>query len=288
MALRCEKCEKTFPDSAHLRRHLQRVTSCEPIKPVAMIEAPPGKGIKCKYCNKEFLTKTNMYRHIRKNCKIANSDAGMELLMDSTLQKQNELLSEEVRTLTEKLGQQSAAPTVILAGPTTINITINAWDSDQRIYTDVMKIISAFAENKKLKEYLGLDDADRCDAVKAPPYVETLLVDQIQRAHKSDPAFRNVYLNPKRSDQGMVFMKVGRWEVLPLIEVIQHLFDTIMANIKQITLSREDKNRLSIDVQNALAILNMVYEGESGEYAVRAKAAMSAHLANMAAIINQS
>jgi hypothetical protein len=41
-----------------------------------------------------------MYRHVRQSCKIANSDEGMEKLMDHTLARQNAELLARVDKLT--------------------------------------------------------------------------------------------------------------------------------------------------------------------------------------------
>src|SRR5208282_3207745 len=106
-----------------------------------------------------------------------------------------------------------------------------------------------------------------------------LLMDLTKRAH-ADPAARNVYLNPRRADQALVHMASGRWEVMPLVEATRLIFDGVAKAMLRVTMSNEDRKRLPLDAQNALAMAGLLYDDEPEEYAKRAKAPMAAHLAN--------
>ena len=90
----CTICNKSFANICWLRRHEQRKTPCAPIvEPRADTLGDPDK-IKCKFCNREYASYNSMHRHIRDTCNIApnkkNGNAGMELLYEHTLQKQND------------------------------------------------------------------------------------------------------------------------------------------------------------------------------------------------------
>jgi len=301
----CNKCGATFRDTFNLRRHQSRKQSCEPI-----VKPPEGSEPKqtCKYCGRVFTTATAMYRHVRQRCKIANSEEGMEKLFEHTLQQQVAALQAQVAEMSTLLkGQLAIAPpgvagaprpaatvvenaAVVNAGPTTNNVVnqvnnINAtiqiapWDGDRRISVDAGQIAAAFAENGRLKEYAGWPDHEMVDPERASPYVTELYVDLTKRAH-ADPAARNVYLNPRRADQALVLVTGGKWEVLPLGETTRQLFDGITANIRRVTLTGAELKQLPMEAQNAVSMAKMMYQGEPEEYVVRAKAPMSAHLAN--------
>lgn len=234
-----------------------------------------------------------MYRHIRISCKIANTEEGMEKLMEHTLVARFDQQCEQIRQLTSLVEKMVTTPPVntittnINNNNNNVTINITPWDGEYRITTSAEQIAAAFLENGELKKYLNLDDAQRVDPEVAPPYVETFLVDQTRRAHE-DPAARNVYLNPKRADQAMVFAKNGRWEILTLTEAIRGLNDHLMKVVKQIAKTPEELRKLTLDVQNAIGLMTMIYTKNPEEYVKRVKAATTAHLTNMAKITDCS
>jgi len=189
---------------------------------------------------------------------------------------------------------------VVNAGPTTniaqqtnnVQVTQNIiqilpWDGDRRISVDAGQIAAAFAENGRLKEYAGWSDHEMVDPDRAPPYVAELYVDLTKRAH-ADPSARNVYLNPRRSDQALVHMAGGKWEVLPLGETTRLLFDGITADLRRVTLTATELKQLPAEAQNAVSMAKLMYQGEPEEYVVRAKGPMSAHLVNTAPAVSSA
>jgi hypothetical protein len=249
-----------------------------------------------------------MYRHVRQSCKIANSDEGMEKLLDHTLRQQNASLIAKVDRLTTLVEQLApgAGGAIIKAAPAaaapphppqplappplavaqhahqiTNNITIHAWDAPTCIQVALPHILAAFADNARLREWASLAYPATHDPHIAPPYVTELLMDLTKRAH-SDPAARNVYLNPRRSDQVLVHKKSGAWEVAGLAEATRQIFDGVAATIHHTVLTPAELARLPIEAQNALATAGLLYDEEPDEYARRGKAPMSAHLSNTA------
>ena len=105
-------------------------------------------------------------------------------------------------------------------------------------------------------------------------------MDLVKRGH-SDPAARNVYLNPRRADQALVHMKSGKWEVLPLTEATRLIFDGVAQTIHRVTLSYEERKQLPLEAQNTLSLAGLLYEDEPEKYVKRAKDPMSAHLTNL-------
>ena len=244
-----------------------------------------------------------MYRHIRQSCKIANSDEGMEKLLDYTLQRQLAEQGAQITKLTalvERLaGAGPSATQIHTAGQVLVNngavtnnngavttvVNIHAWDGDRRIGVELAHILAAFTDNAKLREYARLGDHELTDPTIAPPYVTELLMDLTRRAH-ADPAARNIYLNPRRADQALVHKKSGAWEVLPLAEATRQIFDGVAATIHHTTMTTAERLQLPLEAQNALSMAGLLYDDEPEEYVRRAKAPMAAHLVNTAPLLD--
>ncbi len=154
------------------------------------------------------------------------------------------------------------------------------WDGEgPRVRIGTAQIVAAFAENARLREYTGYSDYELADHAVASPYVTELMVDLVRRGHAS-PEARNVYLNPRRADQVLVHLRSGQWEVRSLADATRLMFDGVAEGIHRVVLSDEERRRLPLEAQNALAIAGMLYEEEPDEYVKRAKAPMMAHLTN--------
>lgn len=246
-----------------------------------------------------------MYRHIRQSCKIANTNEGMDRLMDHTLQRQLaeqtakvDALQAQMSRLTDLLEKQlttAARPAEIDArGAAQVNtgpvtnigalqqniVAVLPWDGERRIDVGIAQIAAAFAENARLKEYARWPEHQLTDPELAPPYVTELLMDLVKRGH-ADPAARNVYLNPRRADQALFHMTSGKWEVLPLAEATRALFDGVAQGIHRVTLSQEERKQLPLEAQNALSLAGLLYEDEPEEYVRMARGPMAAHLTNV-------
>ena len=166
---------------------------------------------------------------------------------------------------------------------TQVNITLRPWSSAEgQIYLPVSMLQAAFTENPKLIEYCGMEDSERVDAERAAPYVQEALVDLVKRAHAADPSSRNVYLNPRRSDQVLVYDEA--WKVLTLVEAISALFDTVAGGINRIIFTDATRKQLTLGVQAAAAWVPSLYREEPEAYVKRAKPQMAAHLANTAPV----
>jgi hypothetical protein len=155
------------------------------------------------------------------------------------------------------------------------------WDSDRRLNLDVKDMIAAFAENPRLREFARLSDHEMADHEIGGPFVVELFMDLIRRAH-SDLSLRNVYLNPRRTDQVLVYHEKGYWEVFPLPDSIRLLLDGVSEKIRPVILTPGLCGQLPLEAQNALAMAGMLYEETPDAYAQKARGLMSAHLANMA------
>jgi hypothetical protein len=265
-----------------------------------------------------------MYRHVRQRCKIANSDEGMEKLMDHTLQRQVASLQAQVTELTTllkgqlTLGGSSASPTQpaqpaarptkvassvqvnTVNAPVTHSVTnhiqvqqtvnylpgLRSFDSEDRLIVPAALVKAAFTENPRLAAYCKLSDEEKTDAETATPYVLEALMELVKRAHK-DPLSRNVYLNPKRADQALVFVDsddVKTWEVRPLLEAIRRIFDTVAGGIHRVIVTDAERAQLPFDVQSSASWIPNLYDDEPDKYVKEAKQPMAAHLTNTRSI----
>ena len=107
---------------------------------------------------------------------------------------------------------------------------------------------------------------------------------------------RNVYFNPNRSDQALVHMTSGRWEVMPLAEATRLIFDGVAKAMVRVMVSNEEKRSGSGPTRAlpkggpymAAAAGGAERAGDGGadvrrrawEYAKRAKVPMATHLTN--------
>jgi hypothetical protein len=284
-------------DTAHLRRHLQRKTPCAPILDKADLPASKKESPnRCRYCGHAYSRPDNLKRHL-KSCTIANSDDGMDQLMEHTLKRQIEAQQAQIEQLTTMVERLTAGAVTqhidigtINTGPvvqhttnlTQVNTIVNlkSFDSEDRIYIPVALVKAAFTENPRLVEYCRLSDDERTDADTAAPYVLEALVDLIRRAHR-DPVYRNVHLNPRRADQVMVCVGEDQtWEVRSLLDVIRVLFDGVADNLHKIIITDRERAQLPFDVQSAASWVPNLYEDEPERFVKEGKTPMVAHLAN--------
>jgi hypothetical protein len=291
----CPKCKHAFSDNAHLLRHLARKTPCEPIRE----PAEAGQNL-CKYCGRDYQSPQALSRHIKHRCRIATSSTGMNMLIDHAIQKQNQDLEAKLETLTQIVAKQTEMmallvqarsgegddrPATIINGPAIVNNNctqiILPWDGESRIKVDVSHVRAAFNDNTRLKEYSKLPAAQMTSNETAPPYVAEFFTDITRRAH-ANPETRNIYLNPQRADQVLIYLKSGVWEVRTLDEAIRLICDGIAECIRHISLRYEERIQLPQEAQQALSIVGLLYGEDPNEYARRVKTPLAAHLQNTA------
>ena len=254
-----------------------------------------------------------MRRHARQYCKIANGEGGTEKCVERTLQRleaQNDAQAEKVDSLQAQVSElvsllksqlnlsptdasSEAEPDILKNaqvrfgnGPATNaaanqeSANIRPWNGPDRTIISAAALRDVFTENPRLAEYCRLSDEEKVDAERAVPYVLEALVDLVKRAH-ADPAERNVYLNPRRADQAMVFDEAV-WKIVALTEAVRRLFDNVAGSIHRIIITDAERNQLPFGVQASASWIPNLYYDDPDKYVARAKPLMSAHLANMA------
>ena len=244
-------------------------------------------------------------RHVKQRCKIANSDEGMDQLMNHTLQRQLAEQNTKIDELTKIVRQLATGQTAVAApapvniapvvnntvvnnnNSTTINntIVVNPWDSSYFIKITPADITAMFAENQTANDYVyKLEDRERTDPKTAPTYIYVMFMDLVKRSH-ADPISRNIYQNPRRADQVMVFLENGRWALISNTEAIDRLFQGVADKLHKIIMTDAQRRELLTEHQNAIAWAEIAYKDEPQDYVKLAKPAMSAHFANMAALV---
>ncbi len=158
------------------------------------------------------------------------------------------------------------------------NIDLRSWSGDDRIVIPTAMLRAAFTENTRLTEYCHMGDMEKAEITTAEPYILEALMDLVKRAHV-DPSARNIYLNPKRADQVMVFDE-KTWKVETLTDATRSLFDSVAGDVRKMMY----KDDLSMHLKGAACFVPQLYNQEPERFIKKARAPMAAHLSNTAPI----
>lgn len=179
----------------------------------------------------------------------------------------------------EKLDAAGAAPVV--------NVNINAvvhihpWGSDEgKVAVTPGMLNEVFSNSQRLRDYCRFDCADLMDVGKALAYVTEGLVELARRAH-SAPEARNIYLNPRRADQALVFTPRG-WEAITLQDGTRRIFDEIGRGIARVVGVDSQMAKLSTDAMQGAPGISVVYAEAPDRVVDEARKPMAAHLSNLA------
>jgi DNA-directed RNA polymerase subunit RPC12/RpoP len=189
----CNKCSKPFRSQRDLDRHLNRKTPCAPTEiPVIKEDNPENR---CQYCNKEYVNKQSLVRHL----KTCDKEANMKIIM------------EKLSDLKKQVGIQAI-------NNTTINVS-----TSQNLY--VGNTLCCFGE-----EDYSLLDQNKIQTMLLED-AENFVPRLIREIHNSPdlPQNHNVFHEPK-TNRTMVFIKkvvngvtVSTWELRDLETVSQEL-----------------------------------------------------------------
>ena len=223
----------------------------------------------------------------------------METLFEHTLQRQVAAQTRELAEQSNKIGalegkideltalmksnalssnttNNSNNKTMNINNNNTTTINITPWG--RSFYIPASMLEAVFAESETLQRYCHIGDKARTDPEEAMPYVQEALMDVIRRLHQ-DPQERNVYLNPKRSDQVLVYDETA-WELRPLMEATRSLLDRAARGIT--TLVNKEWQKLSPKVANSAPWIPIMYDERREVYIVRTNPSIAAHLENIA------
>jgi hypothetical protein len=281
----CLRCNKVFNHPCRLKTHMSRKTPC------TTLTAPIAKNARyvCQRCYISFTTQQAHSRHTLHRCKVTNTtekpstEHSIQLQL-AAVQTQNAEIKAQMSELKTLLKCQPQALNV--NSNNNVNVTqvvnITPWAPNEALIR-ASDLAAIFAENPRLDEYCHFSDADKVDAEGAAPYILEALMEFVKRAH-ADPSARNIYLNPRRSDQVLVFAEEagGSWKTLSLTEGIRALFDGVTGGIKHTIGQTQTLMELPCQLVGAASFVPLLYDDEPDSYVKRAKGQMAAHLTNTA------
>jgi predicted nucleic acid-binding Zn-ribbon protein len=300
----CERCGKVFKAKNDWARHMNRRTPCAPI-----VDAVPEPGTHlCQYCGRQFASRVNVNKHIKSSCKIAGTAAGMELLFEHTLKKQEAAALEAARAEIEKLraenerlkrggpaaqtytlrtehtsaGQQVNANTGINNG--TINTVVLSFsEAPTRLTTE--KMLAALRTCPGFSQYALMGDTERFDKDNRAVVHDSIM--DLTRLNHEDPLARNVYLSPNRADQVMILAgsDVGtkKWEVLQLDDALKQIIGSMSRQLRDV--GHDHSIKIDIDDRGALCGLGFITQVEEIRLAHELRKPMSAHLENQRQLV---
>jgi hypothetical protein len=291
----CEQCGKEFDRKQNYDRHQNRKNACAPI-----LETPGEGQYSCQFCRRGFATKRSLATHIRKNCKIAGSEEGMELLFEHTLKKQEEAkqLAAQAAEI-EALKAQVAALKApqrhgdIIANANTVgaNVGTNNGVIDQStkyilnfnqapLKLTCDQILAALRDSPGFSQYATMGDPERFHKDNRSIVHESIM--DLTRISHEDPVARNVYLSPNRADQAMILtssdVDTRQWEVLPLDDAVKQMIGGLSKELRKV--GHDHRIHIDIDDRGALCGLGFITQVEDDRLAHELRKPMSAHLEN--------
>ena len=294
----CRLCFKVFSLPCRLKKHSERKNSC--VSDVGAVDS----AHQCDYCNKKFTTATSMYRHVRDTCKLAADERNKVVALEAQVVKLSEVVEKlsvsldaitsvspngtGSNTITNNTNSNNTTNNTNNTTNNTVNNTVNLnfYDAGASFVIPYEMIRDIFAENQMLDMYSRMHYSEQCDHSVAAPYIAKVLSEVIRKVC-SDPVHQNVCLNPKRSDQVMVYVPCledtvsgdGKWEVRPLTVVIRDMFDRVACQVMEQT--RPDIKKLSWAIECTLPVVSTVYKEIPEKVVGAGKPAMEAHFANI-------
>jgi hypothetical protein len=297
----CEKCGLVCARPSDLRKHRERKTPCAPI--VDARSDTEGRS-ECRYCGRTFASVQSMNRHIRKNCKIAGTEEGMEMLFEHTLKKQMEeqlaAAEAEVEALRRQLASKSSdapmaqqggiAQTVKQGIGTSVGGNVNQINygptynittfTESPLKLTREQIIAALRGCPGFSQYATMGDSERFHKDNRT-IVHDSIMDLTKLSHE-DPLSRNVYLSPNRADQAMILASKDvdskKWEILPLSDALKQMIGGLSKELRKV--GHDHSIKIDIDDRGAICGLGFITQVEETRLAQELKRPMVAHLEN--------
>jgi len=184
----------------------------------------------CRFCGRVLANYNSMRRHVRKTCKIAptpqNGDAGMELLYEHTLRRQEARIANLEAQNHEMLGLvrniAAGGGGVMTAQQAANGVAINTPGNRNQIAVDNSKKFYINVFGRETMEYVTEEriKAILDESLRAAPGIDSAAKMAIMKTAMllySDPEHpenHTCYISNKKTNNVMVHTKDG-WEVLP-------------------------------------------------------------------------
>lgn len=272
----CEKCERVFEDRAHLARHEARKTPCQ-ITPAHQCA-----------CGRRYAHPSGLYRH-RKNCagicapaaasrptqpaQPAQSGPPAQHITIHNVHNGPVMLVQNSGALVQNSGIMQANVMAMAGGAATLPGWPKKWPPqplprpfDPPRFTITLEM---------LRRAMAAGTSDPAACLRGEPVaVAALLVEIVKSVHELSPADRNMYLDPSRADQVLVYVP-ERWEVRPLLDAIRLIFGRVIGELA------EALPGVSKQHQDMARGAGEGYRKRQEEVVKRSRIAMAAHLKNL-------
>jgi hypothetical protein len=263
----CEKCGQVFKLPCRLKAHLERKVPCvpKPEPPANKPEAPSQETkptLTCERCHASFTAISSLNRHrIRRSCKaeIATGDSGCVTIEGN----QN--------TVTN-------STTVNNTVNNNFNINIAPWVVGKTISVAPETIEEVFQESVP-SEWLQYGAATQGDDENGPPHAAAALASFIRKCH-ADPANQNIYINPNRADQAIVYVGNDVWEIISMNDAIRTLLADAALSAFRVVTSKIGE-MVALKLRDTVGVMYMVLLYDPEKCAKHAGASITAHLTNI-------
>jgi len=243
----CTKCEKMFRDTVALKRHLSRKTPCDAISRRAEAEVRYA----CDRCEKTYADRPSLYRHRRK-CKKAELGtlptqltpgpaSARPVIIHNTNIHVNALGQNQTFNLAPSPASPAPPPA---AGRTQGPPHIRGWPSRWSPLTAPPHPFSPPGFGLSLEQLTAAVEAlpesvrEACRGGDQTAVVQ-LLMGILRQVH-ADPQERNVYVNPRRGDQALVYIP-EHWVTCALDEAGPAMYRRI-AESPPVQINQEPQN----------------------------------------------
>lgn len=237
---KCDNCGKIFQKNAGLVRHKNKTFPC---KPNINLKNKP----QCQFCNKLFLRKYNLERHLKNNCKGKNkqnnklSDASMHKIVED-LQIEKELMQKSMKDMENKIQELDK----LCRHPTINNL------NQINIQQNVEIRLNAFGK----EQFDYITDTIYKDVInKAFKSIPKLI--EIIHFNKDKPENQNVFISNLSNNlasifDGNVWQKAERNDVLEKLyedkaDLLCNKFEEIKENLKEDTTNKFERFKDKID-----------------------------------------
>lgn len=294
----CVRCGKVFDHPYRLRDHLARKTPCDPIIPPEQRVHQEGTK-ECAYCGRRFTTSAAKCRHQKKSCRAALHTREEVTDLRRRVEELETTASQPAQAACQP--PQAACQTQNIQNNTTVFAPVTITTNVVAPVTTNIVAIGAGAQKppgwpvgwaipaappqpfptcltiplEVLRRAVPTDarDVEACRRGE-PGALAALMVGIVRHLH-TDPRGRNMYLNPKRADQVLVYIP-ERWEVRPLLEAVGLVFDQVAEELEEALPLAE------APLKGVAQAAHDGFHAKRGEVVRCSRDAMAAHLENMA------
>jgi hypothetical protein len=206
----CEKCGQEFAGRECLKYH-------------AGHGACKRKDYICKYCKHSFTSSTNMYRHMKHNCKVKKDQKNemekiYELLLglkedNKTLKKDNQDLKKDNDSLKRQMNKLLQVPTI------TKNTTIN--NENNNINHGV--VINTYLVAHGKEDRSRLDTTDLIKVLKSG-FNSTIKLTEAVNFNPRFPEYHNVYISSIKDKYAMVYDGKD-WKLVIRTDLVEEIYE---------------------------------------------------------------